>query len=220
MKLVFELQVGPRHERTVDVCVAKEPVLGISVLESKISIVCFRQRIGGVFVGDRRQGERHYREATGSAEAIAAYKKWKSRNKVVAIQGWGTGDRSEFTYSPPVIADIDGDGTIDAGGQAGPLALAAIEQGVTTGRGGLGNIYGAIIGGFVFAMTQALSAAFIPKGSEYMDVVAFGVLIIFLVFKPSTRFLPEWLPLLPFGEYRNGGCVFASWIRWLDLERH
>ncbi|MBN2193109.1 MAG: VCBS repeat-containing protein [Polyangiaceae bacterium] len=25
-------------------------------------------------------------------------------------QGWGTGDRSEFTYSPPVIADIDGDG--------------------------------------------------------------------------------------------------------------
>jgi branched-chain amino acid transport system permease protein len=51
--------------------------------------------------------------------------------------------------------------------------------------GGLGNIYGAIIGGFVFAMTQALSAALIPKGSEYMDVVAFGVLIVFLVFKPS-----------------------------------
>ena len=25
-------------------------------------------------------------------------------------QGWGDGDRSEFTYSPPVIADIDGDG--------------------------------------------------------------------------------------------------------------
>jgi branched-chain amino acid transport system permease protein len=51
--------------------------------------------------------------------------------------------------------------------------------------GGLGNIYGAIIGGFVFALTQAFSAAFIPRGSEYMDVVAFGVLIVFLVFKPS-----------------------------------
>ena len=51
--------------------------------------------------------------------------------------------------------------------------------------GGLGNIYGAIIGGFVFAMTQAFSAAFIPRGSEYMDVIAFGVLIVFLVFKPS-----------------------------------
>lgn len=28
----------------------------------------------------------------------------------LAQQGWGDGDRSEFTYSPPVIADIDGDG--------------------------------------------------------------------------------------------------------------
>lgn len=28
----------------------------------------------------------------------------------LARQGWGVGDRSEFTYSPPVIADIDGDG--------------------------------------------------------------------------------------------------------------
>jgi branched-chain amino acid transport system permease protein len=34
-------------------------------------------------------------------------------------------------------------------------------------------------------MTQAFSAAFIPRGSEYMDVIAFGVLIVFLVFKPS-----------------------------------
>lgn len=51
--------------------------------------------------------------------------------------------------------------------------------------GGLGNIYGAIIGGFVFALTESLTTAFIPKGSEYMDVVAFGVLIVFLVFKPS-----------------------------------
>lgn len=33
------------------------------------------------------------------------------------------------------------DGMIDAVGQAGPLAIAAIRQGVTTGRGGLGNIY-------------------------------------------------------------------------------
>ncbi len=28
----------------------------------------------------------------------------------LAMQGWGTGDRSEFTYSPPVIADVDADG--------------------------------------------------------------------------------------------------------------
>jgi hypothetical protein len=28
-------------------------------------------------------------------------------------QGWGTGDRSEFTYSPPVMGDIDGDGSLE-----------------------------------------------------------------------------------------------------------
>jgi len=31
----------------------------------------------------------------------------------LAQQGWGTGDRSEFTYSPPVIADVDDDGTME-----------------------------------------------------------------------------------------------------------
>ena len=28
-------------------------------------------------------------------------------------QGWGNGDRSEFTYSPPVVADVDGDGRMN-----------------------------------------------------------------------------------------------------------
>ena len=28
-------------------------------------------------------------------------------------QGWGTGDRSEFTYSPPAMADVDGDGGME-----------------------------------------------------------------------------------------------------------
>ncbi len=31
----------------------------------------------------------------------------------LALQGWGTGDRSEFSYSPPILADIDRNGTID-----------------------------------------------------------------------------------------------------------
>jgi hypothetical protein len=30
-----------------------------------------------------------------------------------ALQGWGEGDRSEFTDSPPVVADIDGDGQME-----------------------------------------------------------------------------------------------------------
>lgn len=65
------------------------------------------------------------------------------------------------------------------GALAGVIGLSAAVV------GGLGNIYGAIIGGFVFSLTEALSAAFIPRGSEFMDVVAFGVVILFLIFRPS-----------------------------------
>lgn len=37
--------------------------------------------------------------------AVEAY-----HDLALSQQGWGSGDRSEFTYSPPVIADVDGDG--------------------------------------------------------------------------------------------------------------
>ncbi len=51
--------------------------------------------------------------------------------------------------------------------------------------GGLGNVYGAIVGGFLFAMLETLSAAFIPTGSENADVFAFVIVILFLVFRPT-----------------------------------
>ncbi len=51
--------------------------------------------------------------------------------------------------------------------------------------GGLGNVYGAIVGGLVFGVLQTTAAAFIPRGSEFRDVVAFGVVMLFLVFKPT-----------------------------------
>jgi hypothetical protein len=37
--------------------------------------------------------------------AVEAY-----HDLALAQQGWGSGDRSEFTYSPPATADVDGDG--------------------------------------------------------------------------------------------------------------
>ncbi|MFO0548030.1 MAG: VCBS repeat-containing protein [Polyangiaceae bacterium] len=40
--------------------------------------------------------------------AVEAY-----HDLALSEQGWGTGDRSEFTYSPPVVADIDGDGDME-----------------------------------------------------------------------------------------------------------
>ena len=51
--------------------------------------------------------------------------------------------------------------------------------------GGLGNVYGAILGGFLFGVLQTLAAAFIPRGSEFRDVVAFAVVMIFMVLKPT-----------------------------------
>jgi branched-chain amino acid transport system permease protein len=51
--------------------------------------------------------------------------------------------------------------------------------------GGLGNVYGAILGGLLFGMVQTLSAALIPRGSEFRDVVAFVVVMLFLIVRPS-----------------------------------
>lgn len=51
--------------------------------------------------------------------------------------------------------------------------------------GGLGNVYGAILGGLLFGVLQTMAAAFIPRGSEFRDVVAFAVVMLFLVFKPT-----------------------------------
>jgi len=51
--------------------------------------------------------------------------------------------------------------------------------------GGLGNVYGAILGGLLFGVLQTLAAAFIPRGSEFRDVVAFAVVMVFMVFRPT-----------------------------------
>lgn len=40
--------------------------------------------------------------------AVEAY-----HDLALSRRGWGTGDRSEFTYSPPVTADVTGDGEIE-----------------------------------------------------------------------------------------------------------
>ncbi len=51
--------------------------------------------------------------------------------------------------------------------------------------GGLGNIFGAIAGGFLFALLASFTSAFIPGGSAYRFVVAFTFLIVFLVIMPK-----------------------------------
>jgi len=48
--------------------------------------------------------------------------------------------------------------------------------------GGIGNIRGAMIGGFILGAVEILVAAFLP--STYRDFVAFGLLLVLLVFRP------------------------------------
>ena len=51
--------------------------------------------------------------------------------------------------------------------------------------GGLGSIYGAILGGFLFAALQTIGTVALPFASAYKDVFAFGVIIIFMAWRPT-----------------------------------
>ncbi len=52
--------------------------------------------------------------------------------------------------------------------------------------GGIGNIRGAMVGGIVIGLTEALVVGY--GASSYRDAVAFGILILILVFKPAGLF--------------------------------
>src|SRR3954466_14001429 len=51
--------------------------------------------------------------------------------------------------------------------------------------GGLGNIYGAILGGFLFAALQTIGAVAMPFASAYKDVFAFAVIIAIMTVRPT-----------------------------------
>lgn len=62
----------------------------------------------GVFSGEGTPFPTHDSFADRVITSVEAY-----HDLELSQQGWGTGDRSEFTYSPPVLADIDGDGDLE-----------------------------------------------------------------------------------------------------------
>jgi branched-chain amino acid transport system permease protein len=51
--------------------------------------------------------------------------------------------------------------------------------------GGLGNIYGAILGGFLFAALQTIGAVALPFASAYKDVFALAVIIAITTWRPT-----------------------------------
>ena len=57
--------------------------------------------------------------------------------------------------------------------------------------GGIGNLTGALLGGIILGMLESFAGAYLGTftmgnfGSEYKDIIAFSVLIIFIIFRPS-----------------------------------
>jgi branched-chain amino acid transport system permease protein len=57
--------------------------------------------------------------------------------------------------------------------------------------GGIGNLYGAMVGGLILGIVESLGAGYIGTltggffGSQYQDIFAFVVLIIVLTLRPS-----------------------------------
>jgi branched-chain amino acid transport system permease protein len=57
--------------------------------------------------------------------------------------------------------------------------------------GGIGNITGALLGGIVLGMLETFAGSYLSiftqgaMGAEYKDILAFAILILVLIFKPS-----------------------------------
>ena len=51
--------------------------------------------------------------------------------------------------------------------------------------GGLGSIYGAIVGGMLIAFIEVFVSAFIPGGTAYASIAAFLAVVVFILFRPE-----------------------------------
>jgi branched-chain amino acid transport system permease protein len=51
--------------------------------------------------------------------------------------------------------------------------------------GGIGNIVGAVVGGFLLGLGEILIVALVPELAQYRDAIAFVILILVLLFRPT-----------------------------------
>ena len=59
--------------------------------------------------------------------------------------------------------------------------------------GGIGNVAGAMLGGFLIGLIEAIATQYIPGGAQWTNVVVFSVLVLVLIFRPAGL-LGESLP--------------------------
>ncbi len=63
--------------------------------------------------------------------------------------------------------------------------IAGLKAFTAAVLGGIGNITGAVLGGFLLGIVEVMATQYVPNGSQWKDVWAFVVLITVLVFRPS-----------------------------------
>jgi branched-chain amino acid transport system permease protein len=51
--------------------------------------------------------------------------------------------------------------------------------------GGIGNVTGAVLGGFAIGLVEALSITYVPNGSGWSTAIIFAILVLVLVVRPS-----------------------------------
>ena len=61
--------------------------------------------------------------------------------------------------------------------------IAGLKAFTAAVLGGIGSIPGAMLGGIILGVTEAMTGAYLS--SEYKDVVSFGLLVLILLFKPT-----------------------------------
>ncbi len=61
--------------------------------------------------------------------------------------------------------------------------IAGLKAFTAAVLGGIGSIPGAMLGGLLLGVTEAMTSAYFS--SEYKDVVSFGLLVLILLFRPS-----------------------------------
>lgn len=66
--------------------------------------------------------------------------------------------------------------------------LPGLKAFIAAVLGGIGDVGGAVAGGLLLGVSEAMVVSYVPRGSEYRDGVAFLFLIAILVIKPSGLF--------------------------------